>query len=151
MVDEGASLTIAPGANLEFEAGVALQIQGVLVSEGTENARVMIRNVAGEGNFGGIFVYDGEANLAYTSIINGGGADLGFDDLRANVVIGSFASTDDKIGSVSFGQGMEHSGAPYGVAFDNWPGSAGTTFATGCDGMAPIYWPYPEDKGGQCD
>jgi len=154
-VDTGNSLTLAPGVTLEFERGVAFQIEGILVSEGTEDARITIRDVTADieavsGNFGGILVYDGRATFAYTSILNGGGTDLGFDDLRANVVISSFTRDDDATSSVSFGAGMEQSGAPYGVAFDIWAGSDETTSASGCDAMTPIRWPYPEDTANQC-
>lgn len=151
-VAEGATLTLMPGAVVHLEEDVPLRVVGTLVSEGTVDARIEIAKAPDTGNFAGILIDEGTADFAYTTIRDGGGTVLGFDDVEANVVLTSFSSDDAEIARATFGMGMAHSGAPYGVAFDNWPGSDGTVIGSGigCASMAPIYRPEPGDIVGQC-
>jgi hypothetical protein len=153
LVGENNSLTLAPGANVEIEPNTVLTIGGGrLISEGTELQPISIRNVPGEPNFGGIVIDDGTGTFEHTIIRNGGSVELGYDDINANVVITSFTGFDDRISSATFGEGMVQSGAPFGLGFDNWGGSVGTTIASGigCGAMELIYHPDPDDKEGQC-
>lgn len=152
-VGDGNSLTLAPGVTVQFEEDVALAIRGGhLFSEGTEQQQITIRNVPGKPNFGGIVIDDGGGTFAYTTITNGGSEELGYDNINANIVITSFTSNDDLTGSATLGDGMQQSGARYGLGFDNWGGSVGTTKASGpgCGAMDPIYYPDPDDTTGQC-
>jgi hypothetical protein len=130
-----------------------MRIEGTLVSEGTEQSQIEITNVRQQPNFRGIVIYDGTGTFSYTTIENGGAVEEGFDDVRTNVLLTSFTSDDDPIATATFGDGMEQSGATYGLAFDNWGASAGTTKASGggCGAMEPIYYPYPDDTVGQCE
>lgn len=153
LVERDDSLTLDPGVTVEIEENTVLALRGGrLISEGTELEQIAIRNVPGEPNFGGILIDDGSGAFAYTTIDNGGSVALGFDNINANVVITSFTGSDNLVGSATFGEGMAQSGAPFGLGFDNWGGSVGTTIASGvgCGAMAPIYRPDPDDVAGQC-
>jgi hypothetical protein len=152
-VASGSTLTLMPGVVLHLERDVALRVAGTLVSEGAVDARIEIASAPGADPFAGILVDEGTAEFAYTTIRDGGGVELGFDDIEANVVLTSFTSDDDAVARATFGMGMAQSGAPYGLAFDNWPGSDATTLGSGvgCGEMAPIYHPDPGDIAGQCD
>lgn len=154
-VSGDASLTLAPGTTVHMAENVAIDVRdgGRLVSRGTMQNQVVVRNIPGEANFAGIVIYDALGEFAYTTIQNGGSRELGYDDVNTNVLLTSFTGTDDRVGRATFGEGMQQSGAPYGLAFDNWGGSTGTTAASGvgCSAMTPIYYPDSDDTAGQCN
>lgn len=92
-INDGATLTIEPGSNLNFTDDVQLKIDGKLIVQGTESNRVILTSDNPEYTWRGIFmeaVYNGgqEVNMSYCTIANSDyGIEMTDGDAIRNVLL----------------------------------------------------------------
>lgn len=88
LINSGA-LTLNPGVLIRFKTGTSLTVTTKLVAAGTDNERILFDGVDGTlGSWSGMLL-QGQYQMEYCTIINGGGTTFIGAQAAANVVFGS--------------------------------------------------------------
>jgi hypothetical protein len=142
LVNEGGSLTLQPGVQLRFTAGMGLTVnRGALSAVGTATNPIRME---GEGPWRGINVFEGAAAFEHTKILGAGSEKWSTADEPGAVTL----TTSGAATVAAFGSGMEFSGSFYGLVFVLK--GRGPNLAQNCTAMAPFYIPPPDAAPDHC-
>lgn len=144
-LDKG-SLTIEPGVELHFTNNAGFRLtEATLTAVGTAALPIIMRGDGGA-PWRGINIHEtSTGTFDYFQIHDGGTTAWGGSGGQAgNITLTAGTLT---AASASFGNNIIRSGAGYGLVF----GGSGTTTATNCDVMAPIYVPPSQQMSQHCN